>query len=86
MGFILSLSQLDVLPTETIYDWFFTFDEDDEALNPFFEQVGYESTNSMRNMGSTFIFVVFNLVSLPILWLIQSQKFASYKFLKMVAK
>lgn len=71
MGFILSQGQFDVLPSETIYEWFFTFDDDnDQALNPYFEQVGYETTNSLRNMGSYLIYLIIKVAILPLLWLI----------------
>lgn len=75
MGFILSLSQLDVLPSDTIYEWFFTFDDDDdEALNPYFEQVGFDSTNSLKNMGTGFIILFLNIFILPLLWIVMHSK------------
>jgi|LauGreDrversion4_2_1035121.scaffolds.fasta_scaffold248766_2 hypothetical protein len=36
----------------------FSFDEDDEALNPYFDNLGMSSKYSIRNMGSTFIFFI----------------------------
>ncbi|TNV74267.1 hypothetical protein FGO68_gene9744 [Halteria grandinella] len=66
MGFILNLAQLDILPSQTIFDWFLTFDEEEESgLTPYFEQVGYESMNAIQNLGSTFVFLVVNMISLP---------------------
>ncbi len=53
---VLGFSQLDILPSDEIYNNVFSFDDNDEALNPYFDKLGYSSKYSVRNMGSTFIF------------------------------
>jgi hypothetical protein len=53
---------LDVLPSDLIYDKMFTFDEDnDEPLTPFFDQLGYSNISAIKNMGSAFFFLLFEV-------------------------
>ncbi len=55
---VLGFTQLDLLPSELIYDKIFTFDNDnDEGLNPNFDKLGFSSKYCIKNMGSTFIFL-----------------------------
>ena len=43
----------------------FDFDlDDDTPLDSHFESLGWETIDSIRNLGSTFIFLVFDLVVL----------------------
>jgi hypothetical protein len=40
----------------------FTFDEDnDEPLTPFFDQLGYSNISAINNMGSAFLFLLFEV-------------------------
>lgn len=52
---------MDILPSDLINSYIFTFDDNDEPINPYFDIVGVSYHNSIRNMGSTFIFMVANL-------------------------
>lgn len=57
--YIIGFSQLDILPSELIYEKTLTFPEgNDEALNTYFDQIGFSSSFAVKNMGSTFIFMV----------------------------
>jgi hypothetical protein len=57
--YIIGFSQLDILPSELIYEKTLTFpDENDEALNTYFDQIGFSSSFAVKNMGSTFIFMI----------------------------
>jgi len=69
------LSQLDLIPTNGLYDDIFKFEEEDEAhlhgLNPFFEFTGYSLMNSIINYGSTFLYLLSNIVVLCLLLLLK---------------
>jgi hypothetical protein len=63
--FIFSLTQLDILPSDLIYDKMFIFDEEnDEPLTLFFDQLGFSNINAINNMGSAFLFLIFDLALL----------------------
>ncbi|TNV86062.1 hypothetical protein FGO68_gene6948 [Halteria grandinella] len=51
----MQLSQMDILPADDIYDATLTF-EADEPVNEFFDQGGYQSTSSIRNLGSSYLY------------------------------
>ena len=69
-SFILGFSQMDVLPSEIIMDKMFTFNnEEDVALNEAFENAGFPFTNAMRNMGSTFFYLLIDFGALLVLFL-----------------
>lgn len=51
----MQLSQMDILPADDIYDATLTF-EADEPVNEFFDQGGYSSTSSVRNLGSSYLY------------------------------
>ncbi|TNV86166.1 hypothetical protein FGO68_gene3550 [Halteria grandinella] len=55
---VLQLAQLDILPTEAINGYLFEFNEDDQPVNHYFDSVGLSYHNSVRNLGSTFLFLV----------------------------
>ncbi|TNV86101.1 hypothetical protein FGO68_gene9543 [Halteria grandinella] len=61
---ILQFAQMDILPSDIINSYIFSFNENDQPLNPYFDIVGQSYTNSVRNMGSTFLFFVSNAVLL----------------------
>ena len=69
------LSQLDLIPTTGLYDEILTFDEEDEShlrgLNPFFEFTGYTLMNSIINYGSTFLYLLMNVIILVVLLLLK---------------
>lgn len=58
---LLQFSQLDILPADLINSYVFTFDENDDPVNSYFDIVGISHHNSIRNMGSTFIFMVLDI-------------------------
>ena len=68
------LSQLDLIPTNGLYDDIFIFDEEDEShlhgLNPFFEFTGYTQMNSIINYGATFLYLLMNLVIISLILLL----------------
>jgi hypothetical protein len=46
----------------------FTFDEDnDEPLTLFFDQLGFSNINAINNMGSAFLFLLFEVALLLII-------------------
>ena len=58
-------AQLDILPTDVIYPWFYEFDDfSDYSLNPEFDALGISSMNFLKNMGSAFVFLMCNLAIL----------------------
>ena len=63
---IMQISQLDILPSQTIIqDMYMIPDENnipgDMALNEYFNQAGFQSSYSIVNMGSTFIYLLLYL-------------------------
>ena len=45
---IFTVIQLDIIPADMIYDYIFTFEEENnEPLTPFFDQLGYSNINSI---------------------------------------
>jgi len=49
----------DAVPTDELYNYMFDYDNiDDEGLNDLFENVGYEYTTTVGNMGSMFLFML----------------------------
>ncbi|TNV73462.1 hypothetical protein FGO68_gene7769 [Halteria grandinella] len=56
---LLQFSQVDILPTDKIEEYFIEFDdEEDTPLSQSFESAGFGSRNSLRNLGSTFIYII----------------------------
>jgi hypothetical protein len=56
---------MDVLPSEIIMNKIFTFNNDEDIpLNDAFDQAGFPFTNAMRNMGSTFFYLVIDLAAM----------------------
>ncbi|TNV85858.1 hypothetical protein FGO68_gene6833 [Halteria grandinella] len=54
---LLQMANADLIPYSAILEQLFTHDEmDDEPVNEFFEQGGFESTQSVLNLGSSFIY------------------------------
>jgi hypothetical protein len=63
----------------------FSFDEDnDEPLTAFFDQLGYSNITAINNMGSAFLFLLFEfgllLVILPMTLILRMNKV--YEWLK----
>lgn len=51
-----------MLPSDKILSRMFKFSEDSgEALNSQFSLIGFENLDAVRNMGSTFLFLLCNL-------------------------
>ena len=62
---ILDFSQMDLLPSELIISQFLNNDEDnDQAINDYFDAGGFDSSYSIVNLGSSFIYLI---VSVPML-------------------
>lgn len=82
---IFTVIQLDIIPADMIYDYIFTFEEENnDPLTPFFDQLGYSNINSIQNMGSAFLFLLFELALLffvlPITMILRINKL--YEWLK----
>ena len=59
---LLGLAQLDILPARALESWLLHFDDiDDYALTDKFNELGYSNINSLRNMGSSFLYFVIAL-------------------------
>jgi hypothetical protein len=70
---LLQLAQLDVLPTPLIEEAFLTFNDfEDTPINDNFDQFGLSGTNSLRNMGSAFIYVFIGALALPSLYILNA--------------
>ena len=70
---LLQLAQLDVLPTPLIEEAFLTFNDfEDTPINENFDQFGLQGTNSLRNMGSAFIYVFIGALGLPSLYILNA--------------
>ena len=70
---LLQLAQLDVLPTPLIEEAFLTFNDfEDTPINDNFAQFGLSGTNSLRNMGSAFIYVFIGALALPALYILNA--------------
>lgn len=62
-----------MIPSEKIFELIFTFDEDtDGAINVYFEELGYDSKNAVKNMGTGFLYLI-SLVGVLIILLILIQ-------------
>ena len=58
--YLLNLAQLNLIPANELTDIVFNFDDyDDNPLNGNFNLVGFGETNSIRNLGSTFPYMIF---------------------------
>lgn len=60
---------MDILPTDLMFSFTgLNFDDfNDEAFNPEFDALGFGSLNSIKNMGSTFVFMMINVGVLVIM-------------------
>ncbi|TNV87225.1 hypothetical protein FGO68_gene16327 [Halteria grandinella] len=55
---LLQFSQVDILPTDKIEEYFIEFDDEgDSPLSQSFESAGFGSRNALRNLGSTFLYI-----------------------------
>lgn len=64
----MTFAQLDLLPSDLILNAIFTFDDDrDTPFNNQFELMGYSSSNALKNLGSTAIYMTMNLFLLCII-------------------
>ncbi|TNV87016.1 hypothetical protein FGO68_gene9018 [Halteria grandinella] len=56
---LLQFSQIDILPSDSIEEYFLTFDDaSDTSLGSSFEGAGFGSMNALRNLGSSFIYII----------------------------
>jgi len=70
---LLALAQLDILPAEMIENYFFNFDDHkDPPINNYFDMVGYENKNSLRNLGSASIYFLASFAILIYIFLMDS--------------
>ncbi|TNV87920.1 hypothetical protein FGO68_gene8254 [Halteria grandinella] len=54
---------MDILPADKVEEYFLEFDElNDSSLGNSFEGAGFDSLNSLRNMGSSFIYIIMSLL------------------------
>lgn len=55
----LQLANMDMLPSDTIYDATLQFDEEtDGPLNTYFDEGGLSSLKAVRNLGSVYMYLV----------------------------
>lgn len=54
---VMKLTNLDVIETEDFLENLFTFKAPSGALNPVFEEAGYESSNFIIELGPLFILI-----------------------------
>ena len=75
---------MDMLPAKSINKKVYSFDEEsDKPMSPYFETVGKGSRNAIKNMGSTFIFFMINIVILIVAFITKSlNKTKVYDWLK----
>lgn len=65
---ILNFAQLQVLPSDQINSSMLKFNASSDApLNDYFDLVGYQSSNAIKNLGSTFVFLILNVFLLLII-------------------
>lgn len=59
-GIYIPLSSLDIIPTDYTNAWIFNFsaEDHDEPESDLLEEMGYETHNSILNLGSVFYFMV----------------------------
>lgn len=68
LGYVLSFTQLDVLPSDVIFNSFLKFgDANKEPISDFFDNAGFSSKNALNNMGSTAIFIALNIFLLLVI-------------------
>ena len=53
---------MNILPSNQIISALFTFDSQDGPVNSYFNQNGYQSLFLINNLGSTFLYLVANVV------------------------
>lgn len=62
---LLQMANADLIPYDAVTNRILPHNEmDDEAINEFFEQGGFESTQSVVNLGSSFVYQV---ISVPLI-------------------
>ena len=71
---ISSVANFDIMPTDEIFDYFFTSDNinNSTVLNINFEQAGYQTGNVIRNIKSFFIYIA-GLILLTIIYQISKR-------------
>lgn len=72
---ILGFLYLDIFMTDMWLTGYFISEEDnenDEPLNPFFDQSGFESKFIVKNLGSTFIYLVMLVATLFIFGIVKA--------------
>lgn len=62
-----TIAAFDVLPTDDIFDSIFSDAELDPLPNSNFENLGYETTHFMRNLGTPFVLFLYFLLVVPFL-------------------
>lgn len=75
---------MDILPSELILSKIYEFDDtnSDGPMTIQLSQMGYESTRAIRNMGSTYIFLIANIGLLLIVCLFYLLRHVSSIFAK----
>lgn len=66
-GILLKIVAFDVLPVDDYYDEAFELQES-EAINPTFDNIGYESMYYVRNLGSMFLTFLLIPIGVIVLW------------------
>jgi hypothetical protein len=64
---------MDILPTDMIENFLLQFDDhNDKPINSYFELLGYNHKNSLRNMGSAALYLIFSVFLLIFVLFIDS--------------
>ena len=65
VSYILTFTQLDIIPTDMFYNKIFTFDEDDDyPLNNQFEILGWENMDAIRNLFFSFSYGSYHSITI----------------------
>ncbi len=75
-GLLFPLITFDVFPVSGLYEKWFHFGEitTNHALTDQYNIVGYGSIFVISNIGSLFLFIIIQLLLLPVLWLLRRYK------------
>ncbi len=83
-GLLFPLITFDVFPVSSLYEKWFHFAEitTDHAISDQYNIVGYGSIFVISNIGSLFLFLILQLLLLPVLWL--SRRYKPFKCMKVL--
>ena len=69
---IINFAQLDLLPSDYLTDKIFEFDPQfNHGLTFEFDDAGFDSMNTIKNLGSTFLYIIFNTALLVLIGILK---------------